>query len=65
MRRIDERAVGEEYDIVSVRIAGADLSVACDLEKCKIIGRFTGATGAAFYGQINCQKRRHDPSSFR
>jgi hypothetical protein len=33
--------------------------------KCKIIGRFTDATGAAFCVQIDCQKRRHDSSSSR
>jgi hypothetical protein len=33
--------------------------------KCKIINRFTGATGAAFIAQIDCTKRRTDSSSFR
>lgn len=33
---IDGRAAGVEYGIVSARIAGADLPVACDLENARL-----------------------------
>jgi hypothetical protein len=33
---IDERAGGAEYDTISARIVGADLSVARDLENARL-----------------------------